>query len=156
MGRHHSRAVVSAAARRVIVLTLVVLLLAPVDGSANVDRGLTAALAFVKARCPAPYREVSKTMWLPGTRFNALHGNCRAGDGHDQHIWFFVGGHFVGTDTSHSSPEIFGLWRTGDTLAFMYVLYRPSDPNCCPTGGGKIVRFRWTSRRVDPLDAVPK
>lgn len=131
----------------VILLTLVALLLAPAAGSTNVDHDLTAALAFVNARCPARYREISRTMWMHGTTFNALYGNCRAGDGHDQHIWFFVGGRFVGTDASHSSPEIFGLWRTGDTLAFMYVLYRPRDSNCCATGGGKIVRFRWTGRR---------
>jgi hypothetical protein len=139
----------------VLLLTLVALLLAPAAGSANVDHDLTAALAFVNARCPAAYREISKTMWMQGARFNALYGNCRAGDGHDQHVWFFAGGRFVGTDATHPSPRIFGLWRTGDTLAFMYVLYRPRDSNCCATGGGKIVRFRWTGRRVDPLDAVP-
>jgi hypothetical protein len=139
-----------------IVPALAALLLAPVAGSAKVDNGLTAALAFVNARCPASYREISKSMWMQGTRFNALYGNCRAGDGRDQHIWFFVGGRFVGRDASHSSPEIFGLWRTGNTLAFMYVLYRPHDPNCCATGGGKIVRFHWTGRRVDPVNAVPK
>jgi hypothetical protein len=140
----------------VFVLALVLLLLVPLAGAANVDQGPTAALAFVNARCPGRYREISKTMWMQGARFNALYGNCRAGDGHDQHIWFFVGGHFVGMDASHSSPQILGLWKTGDTLAFMYVLYRPRDPNCCATGGGKIVRFHWTGRRVDPLDAVPK
>jgi len=139
----------------VIPLTLVALLLVPAAGSTSVDRDLSAALAFVNAWCPAAYREVSKTMWIRGTRLNALYGNCRAGDGHDQHIWFFVAGRFVGMDATHSSPQIFGLWGTGDTLAFMYVLYRPHDSNCCATGGGKVVRFRWTGRRVDPLDAVP-
>jgi hypothetical protein len=138
-----------------IIPALVVLALLPAARSANVDHDLTAALAFVNARCPASYREISKSMWMQRTKFNALYGNCRAGDGHDRHVWFFVSGRFVGTDASHSSPEIFGLWRTADTLAFMYVLYRPRDPNCCATGGGKIVRFRWTGGRVEPLDHVP-
>jgi hypothetical protein len=139
----------------VVLVALLVLPLTPVSGSAKVGDGLTSALAFVHARCPGRYREISKTMWVQGARFNALYGNCRAGDGHDQHIWFFVGNRFVGMDASHSSPQILGLWRSADTLAFMYVLYKPRDANCCATGGGKIVRFRWTGRRLDPLDTVP-
>lgn len=45
-----------------------------------------------------------------GWRFNALYGNCRAADGHNQRIWFFVGARFVGTDSPKSSAEIVGLW----------------------------------------------
>jgi hypothetical protein len=37
----------------------------------------------------------------------------------------------------------------------MYVLYRRQDPLCCPTGGGKIVRFRWNGRRFRALDRSP-
>jgi LppP/LprE lipoprotein len=95
-------------------------------------------------------------MWMHGVKFNALYGNCRAEDGRDQHIWFFINGRFVGTDTRNSSREIFGLWRDDTAMAFMYVLYRARDPNCCPTGGGKIVRFRWTGKRVRALDAIPR
>jgi hypothetical protein len=40
-------------------------------------------------------------------------------------------------------------------VALMYVLYRRNDPNCCPTGGGKIVRFHWTGRRLVALDRIP-
>jgi len=96
-------------------------------------------------------------MWMAGWTFNALYGNCRAGDGTDQHIWFFAGRHLVGMDTKEpdSSRAIIGLWRDSNTLAFMYVLYRPSDPDCCATGGGKIVRFRLSAHRVVALDALP-
>ena len=78
---------------------------------------------------------------MSGWRFNALYGNCLAGDGRDQHIWFFDGGHLIGMDTREpdSSKEIIGLWRDEDTIAFMYVLFRSADTNCCPTGGGEIV-----------------
>lgn len=92
---------------------------------------------------------------MAGWTFNALYGDCGGGDGHDQHVWFFGGARFVGTDTPASSAEIIGVWRNEDTIAFLYVLYRRNDALCCPTGGGKIVRFRLTGERVIALDSVP-
>jgi len=89
------------------------------------------------------------------SRFNALYGDCGGGDGRLQHIWFFHGSHFVGRDLPGSSGWIQGLWRDGNTIAFLYVLYRPTDPMCCATGGGKIVRYRWNGKRVVRLDPVP-
>jgi LppP/LprE lipoprotein len=94
-------------------------------------------------------------MWISVFRFNALYGDCGGGDGRDQHVWFFVGKRLVGTDAPNSSHEVIGLWRDDTTMAFLYVLYRPSDPECCPTGGGTIVRFRWNGKRVVRLDPLP-
>jgi len=121
------------------------------------DPNLVRAKAFVHKQCPAQYAEIQTDLWVAGSRFNALYGNCRAGDGRDQHIWFFAGSHFIGSDTREpdSSKDIVGLWRTGDTITFMYVLYRRGDPNCCPTGGGKIVRFRMEGNQVKALDRLP-
>jgi len=91
-----------------------------------------------------------------GARFNALYGNCRAGDGRDQHVWFFVGHRFAGTAALTASRDIVGLWRDDRTIAFLYVLHRARDPNCCPTGGGKVVRFRLGGSSVRVLDALPR
>jgi hypothetical protein len=125
--------------------------------SAAKDPNLTAALAVVRQQCPPQYAEIATDEWLTGQRFNALYGNCLAGDGRDQHTWFFVGRSRIGSDTREpdSSKEIVGLWRDGNTIAFMYVLYRRGDPNCCPTGGGRIVRFRLSGKHVRPLDRLP-
>jgi hypothetical protein len=90
--------------------------------SAGKDPALLQAQAFVDKRCPAKEREISTRLWFPGLRFNALYGNCRAGDGRDQHIWFFDGGRFVGTDAPKSSHWIIGAWRDAKTIAFLYVL----------------------------------
>jgi hypothetical protein len=130
--------------------------LAPAISAARVPN-LTAALAVVKHQCPPSYAEIATDEWVAGWRFNAVYGNCHAGDGRDQHIWFFVGRDLIGTDTREpdSSKQIVGLWRDGDTIAFMYVLYRRNDSNCCPTGGGKIIRFRLSGKRVRSLDALP-
>ena len=94
-------------------------------------------------------------MWEGGSRFNALFGNCRAQDGHDQHVYFFERGKFVGTDGLGASSQVIGIWRDNVTFAFLYVLYRPADALCCPTGGGTIVRFRWEGARFRRLDSVP-
>jgi hypothetical protein len=130
------------------------LLVAPLAYAAK-NPALAEAEAYVAKRCPANTREISTQMWATDLQFNALYGNCRAGDGRDQRIWFFVGGRFLGTDAAKSSHYIIGLWRDDRRIAFLYVLYRQSDPECCPTGGGAIVRFRWTGSRVARLDRLP-
>jgi hypothetical protein len=130
--------------------------------------GLRAARAWVLANGCDPSRLICggsrrcsrldasiSNVWNPSLSFNALYGNCRAVDDRDQHIWFFVNGRFVGTDSATSSREIVGLWRDSDTIAFLYVLYRRTDGNCCPTGGGRIVRFRWNGTKVRALDRIP-
>lgn len=123
--------------------------------TAGTTKGLQRAEAFVKRHC---HNSVLKTdMWqLPSSKFHALYGNCQAGDGHDQHIWFFDGSRFLGTDGKTSSGAIIGLWRDSNTMGFLYVLYRSTDPACCATGGGAVVRFRWTGKRVKRLDPLPR
>lgn len=135
-------------------ITACVLLSAHPAGAGK-DRSLEKAESYVDARCPASTREISHADWESSFRFNALFGNCRAGDGRDQHVWFFVDGRFVGADFPNSSHWITPIWRDDKTLAFMYALYRQTDPECCPTGGGKIVRFRWTGEKVKRLDPAP-
>jgi LppP/LprE lipoprotein len=112
------------------------------------------AKAYVAARCHVGSSR-SVNLWTAGWTFNALFGDCGGGDGHDQRVWFFAGQRYVGTDAPGSSAGIIGMWRDEDTIAFLYVLYRKTDALCCPTGGGKIVRFRWTGKRVVALDELP-
>jgi hypothetical protein len=143
--------------RRVLVGSILIpgaLVVAPMGASMR-HPALAAALAFVNSRCPALEREINTDLWDAGVKFNALYGNCQAGDGRDQRVWFFTGDRFVGNDAPTSSKDVMGVWRGGDTIAFLYVLYRRSDPNCCPTGGGWIVRFRWNGRHVVRLDKLP-
>jgi hypothetical protein len=143
---------------RVGRISLIALLIVPLMvglADAASDPNLQTAQAFVAHRCAKGTRPYDSTMWMRGWRFNALLGDCGGGDGRDQHVWFFAGHQFVGTDAPGSSAEIIGLWRDGQTMAFLYVLYRPTDALCCATGGGKIVRFRWTGERVVALDQLP-
>ena len=145
----------SAKRQALTALACIALVLSSTAASATSDSNRAAALSYVRGKCLGKETHVDTSMWLSGVRFNALFGNCRATDGHDQHIWFFDRGRFIGTDARHSSREIFGMWRDDKMMAFMYVLYRRQDPMCCPMGGGKIVRFRWDGAHVRALDRIP-
>ena len=148
--------------RGILVTVLVLVAALAAGGSLAAGRApaarsadLRKAIAFVQKQCPGGERDISTQLWQAGWTFNALYGNCRAEDGTDQHIWFFDRGRFAGKDARTPSHNIIGLWRNDKTIAFMYVLYRQSDPNCCATGGGAVVRFRWNGKRVRPLDPLP-
>jgi hypothetical protein len=127
------------------------------------DPNLAKAMAIVDKQCPRDTRDISSSMWAPGWRFNVLYGNCHAGDGVDQHAWFFNRGHLIGVDVptgsgSHwtfGSHGIIGLWRDHNTIALLYVLRRWSDPECCATGGGAIVRFHLYPGGVHRLNRLP-
>jgi len=126
------------------------------------DPNLAKAEAFVARQCPADTREISTSMCEAGWTFNVLYGNCRAGDGVDQHAWFFRRDRFIGNDVPKGSKsswqgshQIIGLWRNASTIALMYVLYRSSDPECCATGGGAIVRYRLVQGSLHRLDRLP-
>jgi LppP/LprE lipoprotein len=138
-----------------ICAALVLVTAGSLVGATTKDRNLAAALAFWRSKGCQPWAKPDTSMWERGWRFNSLFGNCRAGDGHDQHVYFFDRARFVGSDGLGTSSEILGLWRDDRTFAFMYVLYRPQDPLCCPTGGGAIVRLRWNGSRFRALDQPP-
>ena len=108
------------------------------------------------AHCRKGAPVAKAAFWGDEARFNALYGDCGGGDGRDQHAWFFLGRRFVGLDAPTSSHEINAEWRDRWTIALMYVLFRETDPACCPTGGGRIVRYRWTGKRVVRLDSLPR
>ena len=144
--------------RSALALAAAVATVAAAGGSAAVTAkgDLSYARAYVKAHCrkgaPAP----KAAFWGDAARFNALYGDCLGGDGRAQHAWFFVGRRFVGLDAPTFSHQIDAEWRDQSTIAFMYVLFRETDYECCPTGGGRIVRFHWNGKRVVRLDPLPR
>jgi hypothetical protein len=115
--------------------------------------GLKAAVAIVKRN---GYTPKSTRYWYSDRGLNALVARAtRSGDGYDQQAFFFFNRRYLGTDAKVPSRQVDEIWSDGETIALMYVLYRQSDPNCCPTGGGKIVRFHWNGRRLIALDRIP-
>jgi hypothetical protein len=139
---------------RVGVSTVVAMI---VLGTASPGLAATRAQRAAVAKVSAlGYRAHPASFWITDSGLNVLIGTLkRSGDGYDQRAFFFVNGRYIGTDASGSSRQVGEVWQTEDTVALMYVLYRRNDPNCCPTGGGKIVRFHWTGRRLVALDRIP-
>jgi hypothetical protein len=78
-----------------------------------------------------------------------------SGDGYAQQAFFFVGNHYLGTDTSQPSASV-KVVAQGDTeVTLAYPLYRPHDPLCCPGGGQATVRFQLNNGKLVPLGTIP-
>ena len=111
------------------------------------------AAAVVRAQGYVPNRPQE---WTPGNALNALTATARgSADGYDQRAFFFARGRFVGVDAAEPSAQITEVWSDGETVALLYLLYRAADPLCCPTAGGRIVRFHWNGRLLTPMGHVP-
>jgi hypothetical protein len=141
--------------RRVGLLLLLSATLAIPASAAVSGVGLKAAIKVVRSK---GYCVDSRT-WRPEPIFKlqVLIGTyCSSADGYNRRAFFFYGKRYLGTDTrdaSRDSPQ--EVWRDDRTIALLYILYRRGEPNCCPTGGGRVVRFRWNGRRLVALDRIP-
>jgi hypothetical protein len=101
------------------------------------------------------YADCGTSLYGASSRLHALVCVARGADSANQLAFFFLDSTYIGTDTSAPSAHIIASWRDEDTVALLYVLYRPNDGTCCPTGGGAIVRYYWDGSRLQPLDPVP-
>lgn len=77
--------------------------------------------------------------------------------GFAQRAFFFVGDDYIGTDTSADSAHIEYAGQDDETVSLTYDLYRPDDPNCCPTAGKATVTYQLNQDRqsLTPLDPIP-
>ncbi|MGA8364589.1 MAG: LppP/LprE family lipoprotein [Solirubrobacteraceae bacterium] len=115
--------------------------------------GLPAALALLRAHGytandTSDYHTDQTLRVLVGT---GSHSN----DGHDKQAFFFVDGHYLGTDSSRPSAQISVVSQSDTEVTLAYQLYRPNDPLCCPGGGTAHVRFQLNNGRLVPLDPIP-
>ncbi len=124
-----------------------------VRGSARPASGYTHAAAVVRAQ---GYVVDRPSDWTPGNVLNALTATAKgSSDGYNQRAFFFARGRYLGVDAAEPSAQLREVWSDDDTVALLYLLYRGSDPLCCPTGGGAIVRFHWNGHRLQTLGRVP-
>lgn len=115
--------------------------------------GLGQAVAVVKAH---GYTPEDTSSYHPNQTLQVLVATrTGSADGYAQQAFFFIGGRYIGTDTSTPSAGI-KLVSQGDTEATLaYRLYRPGDPLCCARGGEATVRFQLNNGRLVPLDPIP-
>jgi hypothetical protein len=115
--------------------------------------GLTAALAIVKAH---GYTAGDSSDYHPGQTLRVLVGTrTGSGDGYGQQAFFFVGHHYLGTDTSEPSARV-KVVEQGDTeVTLAYPLYKAHDPLCCASSGQAVVHFQLNNGRLVPLNPIP-
>jgi LppP/LprE lipoprotein len=115
--------------------------------------GASAATAVLRAHGYTPndsseYHSGQTLRVLVGTRSGS-------GDGYGQQAFFFIDGHYLGTDTKEPSAKL-KVVSQGDTeVAIAYPLYHAGDPLCCPGGGQRVVHFALNNGKLTALDPIP-
>ena len=115
--------------------------------------GASAAAALVRTKGFTPndmsqYHSNQALRVLVGTRTGS-------GDGYGQQAFFFVNGHYIGTDAKDQSATLRVASQSDTEVALAYPLYRKNDPLCCPGGGQATVRFQLNNGRLTALDRIP-
>jgi LppP/LprE lipoprotein len=120
---------------------------------AEAPAGLAGPLAVLHARGYVP---VDTAQYHPDQTLQILIGVHQEADGAKaEQAFFFVDGHYVGTDAAQPSAQV-SLVSQGDTEATLaYGLYRPGDSQCCPSGGQAQVRFQLNDGQLGAIGTIP-
>jgi hypothetical protein len=115
--------------------------------------GVGAAVAVVRAHGysadeTSTYNPANTLRVLVGTR-----GGSGVGDG--QQAFFFVGGHYIGTDAKEPSASVKVVGQSDTEVALAYALYKPGDPLGHPSGGEATVHFQLNNGRLVALNPIP-
>jgi len=82
---------------------------------------------------------------LPPGPLRAFRGIWHAaGDGGVQNVFFYRGARFVGVAHDPNFRSAVITSQTGTAVTVKQYLYRPDDPNCCPTGGTRTYTYTWS------------
>jgi hypothetical protein len=100
------------------------------------------------ANDPSEYHANQTLRVLIGTRSGS-------GDGYGQQAFFFVDGHYIGTDAKEPSAKIKVTSQSDTAVTIAYPLYRHNDPLCCATGGQASVTFQLNNGKLSPVGTIP-
>jgi uncharacterized protein YcfL len=116
--------------------------------------GGTRSEAVAKVRAQG-YRVDDPSSYHSGDTLRVLVGTkADSGDGYAKRAFFFVGGRYIGTDTSDDSAQLRVENASGSDVTIAYAIYGRNDALCCP-GGTATVRYQWDGSRLVPLDPIP-
>ncbi len=123
------------------------------QSSGNGSEGLDQAVATIKNH---GYTPDDTSQYRPGQTLRVLIATrTGSGDGYAQQAFFFLDGHYLGTDTSEPSAGIDLVAQSDTEVTLGYRLYRPDDPLCCAHAGRAYVRFQLDNGRLSALDPIP-
>jgi hypothetical protein len=126
------------------------------DGQSTTGATSTAATAAAAVVRAQGYTPNNTSDYHPNQTLRVLVGT-RTGtaDGYDQRAFFFLGGHYLGTDSSQPSASVRVVGQSDTEVILAYSLYRPKDSLCCPSGGQDIVHFQLDNGTLTPLQTLP-
>lgn len=115
--------------------------------------GPSGAAAVVRARGYTPndtsqYHSDQTLRVLVGTRTGSA-------DGYAQQAFFFVSGHYLGTDTKLPSAAIKVIGQADTEVTLGYALYRKGDALVNPSGGEARVTFQLNNGKLVALQKIP-
>jgi LppP/LprE lipoprotein len=113
----------------------------------------TAAAAVVRTQ---GYTPNDTSEYHPNQTLTVLLGTrTGSADGYNQRAFFFLDGHYIGTDSSQPSAALRVLSQSDTEVTLAYALYRAHDALCCPSGGQATVHFQLNNGKLVPLDPIP-
>ncbi len=78
-----------------------------------------------------------------------------AADPYDERAFFFLGSHYLGTDSAAPSASVNVAGQSDTEVVLTYALYRAHDSLCCPSGGSTTVHFQLNNGQLVPLQPIP-
>jgi len=115
--------------------------------------GVSAAAELVRSR---GYTPNDTSEYHPGQTLRVLVGTrTGSSDGYGQQAFFFVGGHYIGTDTKEASATVKVLSQSATEVTLAYPLYKAGDPMSSPSGGQATVRFQLNDGKLTPVGTIP-
>ncbi|QSO47684.1 LppP/LprE family lipoprotein [Alicyclobacillus mengziensis] len=76
-------------------------------------------------------------------------------DGHNQFVFFFLNGDYLGTDTAKPSIEITSVTAAGNGIAVTYPVYKKNDSFANPTGTPVTITYTWNGSKLVPNKPYP-
>jgi len=77
-------------------------------------------------------------------------------DGHNQLVFFFLNGIYLGTDTDKPSLEITSAKAVENGIAVTYPVYKKNDSFAKPTGTPVTITYTWNGSKLVPKKPYPK
>lgn len=90
-----------------------------------------------------------------GETLSAWIGEKMASDGHNQFVFFFLNGKYLGTDTAKPSLEITSAKAVGNGIAVTYPVYKKNDSFANPTGTPVTITYTWNGSKLIPNKPYP-
>lgn len=115
--------------------------------------GLSAATATVHAH---GYTPSDTAEYHPQQTLRVLVGTqAGSSDGYGQQAFFFLGGHYLGTDTKLPSATVRVVSQADTEVTLSYPLYRKGDALSSPSGGQTRVTFELNNGKLVAAGKIP-